>query len=371
MIYLDNAATTKPSNEAISAAQAAFDAFGNPSSLHRLGMDAEKIVTEARETVARELFAEPKNIYFTSGGTESNNTAIIGYSLANKKRGNHLVTTKIEHPSVLEPFKYLEQLGFEVSYVGAEADGTISLEEFENALRADTVLASVMAVNNETGVIQPFDKLKAIMKAKSPLAVLHSDCVQAFCKIPLAPKKCGIDMLSVSAHKIHALKGTGALYLADNVRILPLLKGGGQEKGLRSGTENTAGIAALSAGVKGFKKIGQEKRAELSKKILENIKDATVNGTAENSGYVLNVSFAGIKSEILLHSLEAKGIFVSTGSACSSHKPQPSHVLTAMGVERKKIDGAIRFSFSDEDFDADFVVSVLKEEVEKIRKYVR
>ena len=178
-------------------------------------------------------------------------------------------------------------------------------------------------------------------------------------------------MLSLSAHKIHALKGTGALYLADNVRILPILKGGGQEKGLRSGTENTAGIAALSAGVKDFKKIGQEKRMELSKKILENIKDTTVNGTAENSGYVLNVSFSGIKSEVLLHSLEARGIFVSTGSACSSHKPQPSHVLTAMGVERKNIDGAIRFSFCDEDFDADFVVSALKEEVEKIRKYVR
>ena len=371
MIYLDNAATTKPSKEAISAAQAAFESFGNPSSLHRLGMDAEKIIIEARETLAHELFVEPKNIYFTSGGTESNNTAIIGYALANQKRGKHLVTTKIEHPSVLEPFKYLEKLGFEVSYVGVKADGTISLAEFENALRADTILASVMAVNNETGVIQPFDKLKEFMKAKSPLAVLHSDCVQAFCKIPLAPKKCGIDMLSASAHKIHALKGTGALYIADNVHILPILKGGGQEKGIRSGTENTAGIAALSEACKSFKKIGQEKRNGLMNKILENIPDTTVNGTAENSGYVLNMSFSGIKSEVLLHSLEARGIFVSTGSACSSHKPQPSHVLTAMGVERKKIDGAIRMSFCDEAFDADFVVSVLKEEVEKIRKYVR
>ncbi len=371
MIYLDNAATTKPYDAAISAAKEALECFGNPSSLHRIGMDAEKIISKARETVAHKLFTEPKNIYFTSGGTESNNTAIKGYAEANRKRGMHLVTTKIEHPSVLEAFKYLEKLGFEVTYIGANADGTVSLEEFENALRADTVLVSVMAVNNETGVIQPIDRLKPIMKEKSPLAVLHSDCVQSFCKIPVIPKKCGIDMLSVSAHKIHALKGTGALYIADNVRILPLLNGGGQEKSLRSGTENVVGIAAFSGAIGAFSGIGQEKRNELMRKILDNIPDAKVNGTAGNSGYILNMSFPGIKSEVLLHSLEAKGIFVSTGSACSSHKPQPSHVLTAMGVKREDIEGAVRFSFCDADFDADFVVSVLKEEVEKIRRYVR
>ena len=371
MIYLDNAATTKPCSAAISAAHEALECFGNPSSLHRLGMDAEKIISKARETVAHKLFAEPKNIYFTSGGIESNNTAIIGYAAANGKRGRHLVTTKIEHPSVLESFRYLERLGFEVTYIGANADGTVSIEEFENALRADTVLVSVMAVNNETGVIQPVDRLKALMKEKSPLAVLHSDCVQAFCKIPLMPKKYGIDMLSVSAHKLHALKGTGALYIADGVRILPILNGGGQEKGLRSGTENTVGIAAFSGAICGFSGIGQEKRTELSRKILENIPYAVVNGKGENSGYILNISFTGVKSEVLLHSLEARGIFVSTGSACSSHKPQPSHVLTAMGVKREDIEGAIRFSFCDEAFDSDLVVSVLKEEVEKIRKYVR
>ena len=371
MIYLDNAATTRPSKAATDAAKAAFDNFGNPSSLHRLGMEAEKIVKEARDTVSAALGVAAKNIYFTSGGTESNNTAILGYALANKKRGNHLITTKIEHPSVLEVFKYLEKIGFEVSYVGVSADGMVSVDEFRSAVRKDTILASVMSVNNETGVIQPVDMLKDILKENAKNAVLHSDCVQAFCKIPLNPKKSGIDMLSVSAHKIHALKGTGALYVADNVHINPLILGGGQEKGMRSGTENAVGIAAFSAAIKDFKRIGTEKREELAEKILDNIEGTQINGTSENSGYILNVSFRGIRSEILLHSLEARGIFVSTGSACSSNKPQPSHVLTAMGVDSKNVDGAIRFSFCDEDFDADFVVSVLKEEVEKIRKYVR
>ncbi|MCR4718522.1 MAG: cysteine desulfurase [Firmicutes bacterium] len=371
MIYLDNASTTRPKDFVKSAAFSAFDNFGNPSSLHRLGMDAEKVIKEARRTVASELLADERNIYFTSGGTEANNTAILGYALANGKRGKHLITTRIEHPSVLEPFRYLEKLGFEVTYLGVTEGGAISLDEFEDALREDTLLVSVMAVNNETGVIQPFDKLKEIMKRKSPNALLHSDCVQAFCKIPLNPKQYGIDMLSASAHKIHALKGMGALYVADGIHINPIIMGGGQERGLRSGTENTAGIAAFSEAIKGFKKIGQEKRTLLMQKILENIPNTCVNGTLENSGYILNVSFSGIKAEILLHSLEMRGIFVSTGSACSSNKPQPSHVLTAMGASRENIGGAIRFSFCDEEFDADFVVCALKEEVEKIRKYVR
>ncbi|MBR4173285.1 MAG: cysteine desulfurase [Clostridia bacterium] len=371
MIYLDNASTTKPSYAAITAAQGVFQNFGNPSSLHRLGIDAEKILKDARTAVSEKLLVAEKNIYFTSGGTEANNTAILGYCLKNQKRGKHIITTKIEHPSVLEAFSYLENCGFSVTKIGVTKEGTISLSEFENALCEDTIFVSVMAVNNETGVIQPIDKLKAIMQKKSPKAVLHSDCVQAFLKIPLFPKKWGVDMLSVSAHKIHALKGTGAMYIADNIHIEPLLHGGGQERGMRSGTENTAGIAAFSAAIKGFKAQSEDKRGELSEKILKTIPNTSVNGTAKNSGYILNVSFSGIKAEVLLHSLEARGIFVSTGSACSSNKPNPSHVLTAMGVTYENIGGAIRFSFADEDFDCDYVVSVLAEEVEKIRKYVR
>lgn len=371
MIYLDNASTTTLSQKAVDAANLAFQNFGNPSSLHNLGLGAEKILKEARYTVSERLGVKDKTIFFTSGGTESNNTAILGYALKNQKRGKYIVTTKIEHPSVLEPIKHLEKLGFEVTYLNVNEDGAISLSEYESALRKDTVLVSVMAVNNETGVVQPIDKLKAVMQEKSPNAAFHSDCVQAFLKIPLFPKKWGIDMLSVSGHKIHALKGTGALYISENIHIDPIIFGGGQEKGLRSGTENTAGIAAFSAAVKDAKKPQFDKRSELLDKIIKTIPNVTVNGRGENSGYILNVSFAGIKAEVLLHSLEARGIFVSTGSACSSNMSQPSHVLTAMGVSRENIDGAIRFSFCEEDFDCDYVVSVLAEEVEKIRKYVR
>lgn len=371
MIYLDNAATTRPSEKAIEAANNAFLNFGNPSSLHRLGIDAEKILKATRSAVAEKLSVDAKNIFFTSGGTEANNTAILGYCLKNQKRGKHLITTKIEHPSVLEPFKHLENRGFSVTYLNVAKDGTISLSDLYDALCEDTLLVSVMAVNNETGVIQPVDKIKDIMRKKSPNAALHSDCVQAFMKIPLCPKKWGVDMLSVSGHKIHALKGTGVLYLADNIHLDPILWGGGQERGTRSGTENTAGIAALYAAVEENLELKKDKRRELMDKILKAIPNTKVNGTGENSGYILNVSFSGIKAEVLLHSLEARGIFVSTGSACSSNKPQPSHVLTAMGVSRENIDGAIRFSFSEEDFDCDCVVKVLSEEVEKIRKYVR
>ncbi len=371
MIYLDNASTTKPSEAAIQAASSAFCEFGNPSSLHGMGLGAEKIITAAKEKVAAVLGADKKNIIFTSGGTESNNTAIFGAARANMKRGKHLITTKIEHPSVLEPFRILEKEGFEVSYLDSDSDGKISLEQLEAELRSDTILVSVMAVNNETGVVQPFEKIKEIMKRKSPLALFHCDGVQGFCKIPIKPKACGIDLLSMSGHKIYSVKGTGALYIADNVRILPFMAGGGQEKNMRSGTENVPGIAAFGAAAADFSPINPQKREELKSKILENIDRVIINGNDDNSGYILNVSFMGIKAEILLHSLEAKGIYVSTGSACSSNKPMPSAVLTAMGRGPEEIKGAVRFSFSGEDFDTDYVVRVLMAEVENIRKYVR
>lgn len=370
MIYLDNASTTKPSKEALDAVLNACENFGNASSLHGLGINAEKIITSAKEFIAKPLAADKKNIYFTSGGTESNNTAIFGAAYASRKRGKHLITTKIEHPSVLEPFKILEKEGFEVTYLDADKDGKILLEQFENALRDDTVLVSVMAVNNETGVIQPIDKLKEIMKKKSPIALLHCDAVQGFCKIDIKPKKYGIDLLSMSGHKIHALKGVGALYIADNVRILPLINGGGQQKNMRSGTENVPGIAAFGAAAENFKPINPQIRSEFKNKLLEKIDNIYINGSDDNSGYVLNVSFPGIKAEILLHSLEARGIYVSTGSACSTNKPMPSHVLTAMGVPAENIKGAVRFSFSEE-FDTELVAETVRTEVENIRKYVR
>jgi len=371
MIYLDNASTTKPNIEAEKAVIATFSDFGNPSSLHGLGLRAEKIVTSSKENIARVLGVSAQNIYFTSGGTESNNTAILGYCLANKKRGTHVITTKIEHPSVLEPFHILEKNGFTVTYLDVNENGEISLDELENAITNDTIFVSVMAVNNETGTIQPFDKIKAVLKKKAPKSVLHVDGVQGFLKVDIKPKAMGIDLLSVSGHKIGGIKGTGALYIGDNVHLNPLIAGGGQQKNMRSGTENVAGIAAFGAAVEHYKPIDKSVREELKTKIEDSIDNIIVNGLENNSGYVLNVSFLGIKSEILLHSLEAKGIYVSTGSACSSNKPMPSHVLSAMGRSKKEIEGAIRFSFSTEEFDIDYVVNTVKEEVNNIRKYVR
>lgn len=371
MIYLDNASTTKPSEAAKNAVMDAMSEFGNPSSLHRLGMNAEKIMTSAKEKTARVLGVNSKNIYFTSGGTEANNMAILGYAMANKKRGNHIITTKIEHPSVLEPFKFLEKNGFLVTYLGVDDTGAISLDELNDALTSDTILVSVMAVNNETGTIQPIDKIKEIMKKKSPKAALHSDAVQGFLKIDIKPKKWGIDLLSMSGHKIYATKGTGALYIADNVNISPILIGGGQQKNMRSGTENVVGIAAFGAAVDTFLPICMSVRDQFANALLEKIENVKINGGENNSGYVLNVSFLGIKAEILLHSLEAKGIFVSTGSACSSNKPMPSHVLSAMGCTAEEIKGAVRFSFSNEEFDIDAVTDIIRDEVLNIRKYVR
>jgi len=378
MIYMDNAATTKPSEAAVKAMLDAAENFGNPSSLHRLGMGGEKIVKASRATIASILGVNAKNIYFTSGGTEANNTAIIGYALANQKKGKHLITSTVEHPSVHTPFEKLEEMGFEVSYIDVDENGVLKLEMLEEALREDTILVSVMHVNNETGMIQPVDKIKPLLDKKSPKAVLHVDAVQSFCKIPVKPKKWGASMVSVSAHKIHGIKGCGALY-AEGVQIKPLIIGGGQQDGMRSGTENVVGIAAFGAAAG---EIDIEKnritmsalRERLKNAILENIDNVVINGDGElSSGSVLNVSFLGTKAEVLLHSLEAKGIYVSTGSACSSNKPMPSHVLTAMGRGKKEIEGAVRFSLSDEltEADIDECVEVLKKEVATIRRYVR
>lgn len=377
MIYLDNASTTKPSEKAKEAVFAAMEHFGNPSSMHRLGIDAEKIIKKSAENVAGVLGVRPEDIYFTSGGTEANNTAILGFCRKNKKRGRHIITTQIEHPSVLEPFRKLEHEDFEVTYIGVDENGVLALDEFEKALREDTIFVSCMWVNNETGNIQPVDKLKAIMKKHAPNAALHVDAVQAFGKIECKPKKHGIDLLSLSAHKIHGIKGTGALYI-NSVNAEPLLIGGGQQNNMRSGTENVAGISALGAACMEISLASKfEKNAALRERLMKGILDkipkVKVNGFGDMSPYVLNISFLGIKAEILLHALEAQGIFVSTGSACSSNKPMPSHVLSAMGCSREEIMGAVRFSFGADidEGDIDTVVSVLEKEVGNIRKYMR
>lgn len=373
MIYLDNAATTKPSEAAVGAMMLAAERFGNPSSLHGLGLESEKLVEKSRADLAGILGVDKKTLYFTSGGTEANNTAVFGTAYGRARLGRHLITTRIEHPSVLECFKRLEKEGFEVTYLTPDAECRISLDEIEAALRGDTTLVSVMHVNNETGVIQPVSEIKAVMK-KAPNALLHCDCVQSFGKIDVKPKKWGADMVSISAHKIHGFKGVGALYVADG-KIKPLLYGGEQQNEVRPGTENVGGILAFAAAAR-ERKIGSAHMSELRNSMLERlsaIENIKINGSAEyNSGSVLNVSFVGIKAEILLHALEARGVYVSTGSACSSHKPQPSHVLTAMGLSPKEIAGAVRISF-DETTTLDEVMEaadIIDNEVKNIRRYM-
>ena len=379
MIYLDNASTTKPSEAVKEAVKDAMECFGNPSSMHRLGIDAENIIKKAKENAAKIMSVDANNFYFTSGGTEANNTAILGYCRQNKKRGTKIITTQIEHPSVLTPFKMLEDEGFSVYYLKTDNFGLIDLDEFEKTLDEDTIFVSIMHVNNEIGSIMPISELKGIMKRHAPNAALHVDAVQSFGKIPLKPKQWGIDMVSASGHKIHGIKGTGILYIRDNIKVLPLLNGGGQQKNMRSGTENVVGIGAFSKACEEMQSydlshIGKL-RQKLKEEIIKNIENVKINESKPESQaeYILNVSFLGIKAEILLHSLEVHNIYVSTGSACSTNKPMPSHVLTAIGCNKGEIDGAIRFSFSNEitENDIEEVIDALKKEVLTIRKYVR
>ncbi|MFY9216838.1 MAG: cysteine desulfurase family protein [Tepidanaerobacteraceae bacterium] len=379
-IYLDNSSTTKVLEE---AAQAVFDAmtinFGNPSSLHRKGIEAEKIMKQARENIARVLGVSPGEIYFTSGGTESNNWAIKGAASALRRRGNHLVTTTIEHPSVLEAFAALEEEGFSVTYLKVDSEAVIDLKELEAAIRPDTILVSIMYVNNEVGSIQPIGEAAQIIKSRSN-ALFHVDGVQAFGKIPLISNLEGIDLLSISCHKIYGPKGIGALFIRDKVTINPLLHGGGQEAGQRSGTENLPGIAGFGVAaniclekMSEWQGLMTQLKQRLMRGILDNIPDTVLNGPASGAPHILNISFLGTRGEILLHALEAKNIYVSTGSACSSRKSAKSHVLKAMAKSQEEQDGAIRFSLSPfiSEEDIDYTIEILAKEVREIRKFVR
>ncbi len=377
-IYFDNSATTKTAksvNEAM--VEVLENAWGNPSSLHRIGMNAEKYLKKSARIIADKIGAKSDEIYFTSGGTESDNIAILGFAEANKKRGMHVITTAVEHPAVLECFKKLEQMGFEVDYLSVDEEGKISIDELESLLRSDTILVSIMHVNNEVGAINPIWQAKKVMKAKSPNAVLHSDAVQSFCKEDIDVEKWGVDLISMSGHKIHGPKGVGTLYIRKGTLIRPIIFGGHQQKNMRSGTENVFSAVGMGAAVEFMndydKKKALEIKNELYKGIMGNIDNCVLNGSEESSSHILNISFLGIRSEILLHSLEARGIYVSTGSACSSNKPSPSNTLSQMKKSAKEIDSAIRFSFGalNDISEVCYTVKVLTEEVEKIRKYVR
>lgn len=353
-IYLDNSATTKPFDEVVQYMyEVSKNTYGNPSSLHTKGIEAEGLIKKARAQIANSLKVDAKEIYFTSGGTEANNMAILGYLKANPRAGKHIITTVIEHPSVLEVFKLLEGEGFRVDYIPVDSKGLIKLEELRKVIDRETSLFSIMLVNNEVGAIQPISEIDKIRRELCPNATLHIDAVQAFGKIAVNPKSMNIDFLSISSHKIHGPKGIGALYIKKGTKIKPILIGGGQETALRSGTENVPGICGFGLAAEKInmsleKNYDQVKAINkyFFKSLQENFEDAVINSSDEALPYIINVSFKNLKSEVLLHHLEQKSIFVSTGSACASHKRGLSHVLKSMGINLSLIDGAIRFSFS-------------------------
>lgn len=349
-VYLDNSATTKPCREAIENINSALcDCWANPSSLYELGLDAQLLIDDARDAAARMLHCRSDEIYFTSGGTEGNNTALLGAAYARRKRGNRIVTTTIEHPSVLETISRLEREGFEVVYLSPDSTGKISADDLAAAVNDKTILVSIMLVNNETGAIQPVcDAATAIRTANAP-ALLHCDAVQAFGKLPINVSALGVDLLTISAHKIHGPKGVGALYIKKGITVHPLLTGGGQEKGMRSGTEAVPLICGLKGAIDALPDINvslqkQKVLCDYARKTLCDTGLVTINSADDCLPYILNISVLGYRSETLLHFLESRGVFVSSGSACA--KGNGSYVLREMGLDSKRVDSALRISFS-------------------------
>lgn len=380
--YLDNSATTRCSEGAAAIVMKVMrEDFGNPSSMHTKGVEAEHYIREAKDFFARNLKVDEKEIYFTSGGTESNNLALIGSAMANKRSGNHLITTSVEHASVDNPMKYLEEQGFEVTYLPVDQDGIVSLEALKEALRPETILVSVMYVNNEVGAVQPVDEIAKLVKDYDSKIIFHVDAIQAYGKYRIWPQKEGIDLLSVSGHKIHGPKGTGILYVNSKLKIHPMILGGGQQKGMRSGTENVPGIAGLAEAAKECYENLDEKIDRLYAlkerfvKQIEELDDVKVNGRTgrDSAPHIVSVSFRDVRSEVLLHALEEKGIYVSAGSACSSNKPAVSHTLKSMGVEKDLLGSTIRFSFCFEttEEETDYCVRELRELLPMLRRYVR
>lgn len=378
-IYLDNSATTKPYQEVVDKMVLALTTqYGNPSSIYKKGIEVEREIKEIRRNIARSLGAKETEIYFTSGGTECNNTIIRSVAKLNKKTKNHIISTVIEHPSVLNTLKDLEADGFEVTYLPVGKDGKISLEDLKNAIKKETILVSVMHVNNEIGTIQPIEEIGKYLKSLDEKVYFHVDGVQSYAKIKFRPSRYNIDFMSVSGHKLHGPKGIGFMYVKENNRIKPLLTGGGQEIGIRSGTENVPGIYGIGEAVRilnqdlegTIDKI-RGLRDLLKEEILANIDNVKINSPEDGVCHVLNVSFRGVRGEVLLHYLEQKEIYVSTGSACSSKK-KGSHVLNAIGLTPDEIEGAIRFSLSDLNTREEIMktVEVLKESVSDLRMII-
>lgn len=380
--YLDNSATTRCSDKAAERMmKLLLEDYGNPSSLHMKGVIAEKYINEAKKQIAKTLKAQEKEIVFTSGGTESNNLAIIGSAMANRRAGMHVITSSIEHASVSNPMAYLEEQGFEVTYLPVDSKGVISMEALKNAIREDTILVSLMQVNNEIGAIQPIEEAGKIIKAANPDIIFHVDAIQAYGKMRIVPKKLNIDLLSVSGHKIHGPKGSGFLYIKDKTKIRPVIFGGGQQKGMRSGTENVPAIAGLGLAAEEIYTDFEEKidrmyalREYFIEQVTQ-IEGVSVNGQSQRASapHVVSVSICGVRAEVMLHTLEDRGIYVSAGSACSSNKPSVSHTLKSIGLAPELLDSTIRFSFSVHTTkeELDYALKVMREVIPMLQKYTR
>lgn len=380
--YLDNAATTAVTDGVRDImVRVMQEDYGNPSSLHMAGMEAESYIRQAKSILAAAMRVQEKEIIFTSGGTESNNMAILGAAQANCRAGRHIITTAIEHPSVSNPMKYLEEQGFEVTYLPVDTDGVLSIQDLQQAIRKDTILISIMYINNEIGSIQPIEDIAKAIRQCSSSALFHVDGIQAFGKLPVYPGRLGIDLMSVSGHKIHGPKGIGFLYIRDKAKIRPLMYGGGQQNNLRSGTENVPGIAGLGQAVQ---EMQQNMEQNLERMLqykdyfidrVTQLEGVTVNSKKGrlSAPHIVSVSAAGIRSEVLLHALEERGVYVSAGSACSSNKKSVSATLQAIHLPKELSDSTVRFSFSvyTTKEELDYAVDTLAELLETLRIYKR
>ncbi len=383
MIYFDNAATTRASEQvAEKVTEMLCHNFGNPASVNKLGLQVEKEIKKTTEILSRGIHCKINEIYYTSGGTEGDNWAIFGTAEGYQRQGKHLITTKIEHPAVKKPMETLEQKGYDITWLSVDKKGKIDLEELKQSIRKDTILVSIILINNETGVIQDVEKIGKIIKQQNENTLFHVDAVQAFGKYAIDVEKMNIDLLTMSSHKINGPKGVGMLYKRQGLKVKPYILGGEQQQGQRSGTENGAGVAGLGVAAdicfQNMKKNQQtifDVKRTLAEGILNGIADVQINGDTleQSSPYVLNVTFKGLRSEVLLHALESKDIFVSAGSACDSKKKVGSPVLTAMGLPFNEIEGAVRFSFCQYNTveEAQECVKQLKEIVPFLRKYNR
>lgn len=382
-VYLDNSATTKCYESVREiVGKVMCEDYGNPSSMHKKGIDAEKYVKESKETFAKLLKVQEKEIYYTSGGTESDNLALIGCARANKRAGKHLITSSIEHPAILNTMQYLEQEeGFRVTYLPVDKDGRIRLDALKEALCEETILVSIMYVNNEVGSVQPIEEAAQIIKNYNKNILFHVDAVQGFGKYRIFPKRMGIDLLSISGHKIHGPKGTGVLYVDEKVKIKPIVYGGAQQKNVRSGTENVPGIAGIGVAAKEIY-AGLEEKVAVMRELkayfidgVSKIENITIHGRTDETSapHIISVGFAGIRSEVLLHALEDKGVYVSAGSACASNHPAISGVLKGIGASVEYLDATLRFSLSEftTKEEIDYTLETLYNCVPMLRKYTR